>query len=143
MKISLFKAGFICFLLTGCMTPSHLVYVHGTTVGLDVSASTQGTGRLVFGYDRDTFALIPHKNDNEKEPDVMSLAAVSCVYAWGLDDVQFRHFVSTGTTATNIVKEPITLGQIKDSIQGGGEKCEPKEGAKKPTDNKNTAQGGK
>ena len=142
MKILLLKVGFICLLLSGCQA-THLVYVHGTTVGLDVSASTEGTGRLVFGYDRDTFALIPHKNDGGKEPDVMSLAAVSCVYAWGLDDVQFRHFVSTGTTAINMVKEPVTLGQIKDSIQGGGEKCEPKvEGAKKPADNKNTAQGG-
>ncbi|WP_297326015.1 hypothetical protein [Nitrosomonas sp.] len=142
MKILLLKLGFICLLLSGCQA-THLVYVHGTTVGLDVAASTEGTGRLVFGYDRDTFALIPHKNDDGKEPDVMSLAAVSCVYAWGLDDVQFRHFVSTGTAAINIVKEPTTLGQIKDSIQGGGKKCEPKEDAQKPADNKNTAQGGK
>lgn len=142
MKILLFKVGFICLLLTGCQA-THLVYVHGTTVGLDVSASTEGTGRLVFGYDRDTFALIPHKNDNDKEkPDVMSLAAVSCVYAWGLDDVQFRHFVSTGKAAINIVEAPVTLRQIKDSIQGGGEKCEPKEGAKKPEASKNTTQGG-
>lgn len=129
MKILLLKFGLICLLLSGCMTPTHLVYVHGTTVGLDVAASTEGTGRLVFGYDRDTFAIIPHKNNN-KESDAMSLAAVSCIYAWGLDDVQFKHFVSTGEAATKLVKNPVVLSQIWDSIQGGGENCEPKENKK-------------
>lgn len=136
MKISLLKAGFICLLLTGCQA-THLIYVHGTTVGLDVAASTEGTGRLVFGYDRDTFAIIPHKNGN-KESDAMSLAAVSCIYAWGLDDVQFKHFVSTGEAATKLVKNPVVLSQIWDSIQGGGENCEPKENKKI-----NTTEGGK
>lgn len=124
MKI-LMKVGFVCLLLTGCQA-THLVYVHGTTVGLDVTASTEGTGRFVFGYDRDTYALIPRKhNDSEVESDAMSLAAVSCIYARGLDDVQFRHFVSTGEAAVEVVQDPITLGQIKDSIQGGGETCAP------------------
>lgn len=124
MKILLLKIGFICLLFTGCQA-THLVYVHGTTVGLDVSASTEGTGRLVFGYDRDTFALIPRKKNNE---DAMSLAAVSCVYAKGLDDVQFNHFVSTGDAATSIMKPgdnqlKIFIKQIKSGIQGGGDKC--------------------
>ena len=96
MKILLIKVGFICLLLSGCMNAKHLVYVHGTTLGLDVAATTEGTGRLVFGYDRDTFALIPRKKDNE---DAMSLAAVSCIYAKGLDDVQFNHLISTGEAA--------------------------------------------
>ena len=124
MKILLLKVGFICLLLTGCQA-THLVYVHGTTVGLDIAASTEGTGRLVFGYDRDTFALIPRKKDNE---DAMSLAAVSCVYAKGLDDVQFNHFVSTGDAATSIMKSDdkqlkAFIKQIKSGIQGGGDKC--------------------
>ncbi|MDP3282199.1 MAG: hypothetical protein Q8M57_14350 [Nitrosomonas sp.] len=123
MRILLLKVGFICLLLTGCQA-THLVYVHGTTVGLDVSASTEGTGRLVFGYDRDTFAIVPRTSD-QAESDAMSLAAVSCVYAWGLDDVQFQHFVSTGKTAISIVQDDQALKKIKNSIQGGGKKCTP------------------
>ena len=125
MKI-LIKVGFICLLLSGCQA-THLVYVHGTTMGLDVAASTQGTGRFVFGYDRDTYALIPRiSNDAEsKSSDAMSLAAVSCIYAKGLDDVQFRHFVSTGEAAVEVAQDPVTLEQIKDSIQGGGTECAP------------------
>ncbi len=124
MKILLIKVGFICLLLSGCQA-THLVYVHGTTLGLDVAATTEGTGRLVFGYDRDTFALIPRKKDNE---DAMSLAAVSCIYAKGLDDVQFNHLVSTGNAATSIMKSDdedlkAFIKQIKSNIQGGGDKC--------------------
>lgn len=124
MKILLLKVGLVCLLLSGCMTPTHLVYVHGTTMGLDVAASTEGTGRLVFGYDRDTFAIIP-RISNQKESDAMSLAAVSCVYAKGLDDVQFRHFVSTGDAAINVVRNKKVLKSINNSIQGDGEKCKP------------------
>lgn len=116
MKILLLKLGFICLLLTGCMTPTHLVYVHGTTLGLEVAASTEtATGRLVFGYDRDTFALVPRKKDNE---DAMSLAAVSCIYARGLNEVQFRHSVSTGNTAKAIAKNEMKLAGIMSDIQG-------------------------
>ena len=121
MKISLLRAGFVCLLLTGCMNAKHLVYVHGTTMGLEVAASTEtATGRMVFGYDRDTFALVPRKKDNE---DAMSLAAVSCIYARGLNEVQFRHFVSTGNTAIDIAQDRKTLEDIKSSIQGGSKNC--------------------
>ncbi len=120
MKISRLKAGFACLLLTGCQA-THLVYVHGTTMGLEVAASTEtATGRMVFGYDRDTFALVPRKKDNE---DAMSLAAVSCIYARGLNEVQFRHFVSTGNTAIDIAQDHKTLADIKSSIQGGSGNC--------------------
>ncbi len=125
MKILLIKVGFICLLLSGCMIAKHLVYVHGTTLGLDVAATTEGTGRLVFGYDRDTFALIPRKKDNE---DAMSLAAVSCIYAKGLDDVQFNHLISTGEAATSIMKSDDWqlkdfIKRVKSGIQGGGDRC--------------------
>lgn len=123
MRILLLKVGFVCLLLTGCMNAKHLVYVHGTTMGLEVAASTEtATGRMVFGYDRDTFALVPRKKDNE---DAMSLAAVSCIYARGLNEVQFRHFVSTGKTAIDIAQDRETLADIKSSIQGGSENCLP------------------
>jgi len=120
MKISLLKAGLICLLLTGCQA-THLAYVHTTTLGIEVTASTETTsGRMVFGYDRDTFALVPRKKDNE---DAMSLAAVSCIYARGLNEVQFRQFVSTGNTAIDIAQDRKTLEDIKSSIQGGSKNC--------------------
>lgn len=116
MKILLLKVGFICLLLTGCMNAKHLVYVHTTTLGIEVTASTETTsGRMVFGYDRDTFALVPRKKDNE---DAMSLAAVSCIYARGLNEVQFRHSVSTGNTAKAIAKNEMKLAGIMSDIQG-------------------------
>lgn len=115
MKILLLKVGFICFLLTGCQA-THLVYVHTTTLGIEVTASTETTsGRMVFGYDRDTFALVPRKKDNE---DAMSLAAVSCIYARGLNEVQFRHSVSTGNTAKAIAQNEMKLAGIMSDIQG-------------------------
>jgi len=123
MKISLFKAGFICILLTGCMNAKHLVYVHTTTMGIDVAASTEtATGRMVFGYDRDTFALVPRKKNNE---DAMSLAAVSCIYAHGINDVKFRHFVASGQTAKNVALASETLEDIKNGIQGISDDCVP------------------
>ncbi len=126
MKI-LINIGLMCLLLSGCQA-THLVYVHSTTVGLDVAASTEGTGRFVFGYDRDTYSIIPRKrNDSEiekiEESDAMSLAALSCIHAEGLDDVQFKHFVSTGVAAVKIVQQPEVLAQINQSIQGNGDRC--------------------
>lgn len=126
MKILLLKVGFICLLLTGCMNAKHLVYVHTATVGLEVAASTDAApGRMVFGYDRDTFALVPRKKDND---DAMSLAAVSCIYANGLTDVRFRHFVASGKAAINLVKIPETLKEIKSGLHGTSDNynCEPK-----------------
>jgi len=107
------------------MNAKHLVYVHTTTLGIEATASTETTsGRMVFGYDRDTFALVPRKKDNE---DAMSLAAVSCIYAQGLNEVQFRHFVSTGKTAIDIAQDREILADIKSSIQGGSKSCLPGE----------------
>lgn len=115
MKISLLKAGFVCLLLTGCQA-THMAYVHTTTLGIEVTASIETTsGRMVFGYDRDTFALVPRKKDNE---DAMSLAAVSCIYTRGLNEVQFRHSISTGSTAKAIAQNEMKLAGIMSDIQG-------------------------
>lgn len=116
----LIKLGWMIFLLYGCEA-THLVYVHSTLFGLDVAASTEGTGRFVLGYDRDTYAIVPRKAEGQ---DAMTLVSVGCIYAKGLDNVQFKHFVSSGIAATNIAQDEQTLKQIKQAIQGGGETCE-------------------
>ena len=102
-------------LLLGC-SATHLVYVHDASMGLDIAVSTEGTQRLVFGYDRDTYALILLKKDGSK--DAMSLAAVSCIHADGLTDIDFNHFVATGSAALQVAADPAGLAEIRSSIFG-------------------------
>ena len=118
----LLKLGWISLLLCGCVEATHLAYVHETSLGLDVAVSTEGTGRLVFGYDRGTYAIVPRKGEGL---DAMTLTSLSCVYASGLNDVQFKHFVSSGEAAKKIAKNSDTLKQINQAIQGGGSTCKP------------------
>lgn len=120
MKI-LIKLGCMSILLCGC-DATHLAYVHGTTLGMDVAVSTEGTGRMVFGYDRDTYAIVPRKGEGL---DAMTLTSLGCIYAKGLNEVHFDHFVSSGEAAKNIAKSPETLKKINQAIQGGGDKCNP------------------
>jgi hypothetical protein len=101
---------------------THLAYVHETTLGLDVAVSTEGTGRLVLGYDRDTYAIVPRKGAGL---DAMTLTSLGCIYASGLDTVSFNHFVSSGTAAVKIAQDALILNQIKKAIQRGGDSCEP------------------
>jgi len=115
----LLKLGWISLLLCGCEA-THLAYVHETNLGLDVAVSTEGTGRMVFGYDRDTYAIVPRKG---KGLDAMTLTSLGCIYASGLDEVSFNHFVASGKAAKNIAKSPDTLKQLNQAIQGGGSKC--------------------
>lgn len=119
---NLMRLGSICFLLGGCEA-THLVYVHETSLGLDIAVSTEGTGRLVMGYDRDTYSIVPRKGEGE---DAMTLASLGCIYAKGLDDVHFKHFVSSGNAAINLTKSSgNVLKQINQAIQGGGKTCAP------------------
>lgn len=111
--------GLLGGLLLGCKA-THLAYVHETSLGIDVAVSTEGTGRLVFGYDRDTYAIVPRKSDGKE---AMTLTALGCIYAQGLNEVHFDHFVSSGDAAIKIAKSPETLKKIKQTIQGGGNKC--------------------
>ncbi len=123
MRRKLVLCGLAAAFLSGCHA-THLVYVHNASLGIDVSASAEGTGKMAFGYDRDTFALVPRKDDNANA-DAMSLAAVNCVYADGLNEVQFDHFVATGDAAKSVAKDPDGLQTIRKAIYGkkGENKC--------------------
>ncbi|MGH8525555.1 MAG: hypothetical protein ACREXY_15540 [Gammaproteobacteria bacterium] len=48
----------------------------------------------------------------------MSLAAVSCVYADGLEDVRFNHFIATGDSAGYVAKDAEGYARIRDAIFG-------------------------
>ena len=119
MKNRLFF-GLLSLMLSGC-NATHLVYGHNTSLGVDVAVSTEGTGRLVFGYDRDTFAIVPRKGENL---DAMTLTSFGCVYVDGLNEISFNHFVSTGEAAKTIAKSPKGLKVIEASMYGGLKKCE-------------------
>ena len=110
--------GLLSSLLCGCPA-KHLVYVHDTSIGIDVAASTEGTGRLMFGYDRNTFTIVPRKSDGE----AMTLVSFGCVYAKGLSKVNFNHFVASGKAAKNIAQSGSGLTTINNALYGGEQAC--------------------
>ncbi|MCK5353837.1 MAG: hypothetical protein KAJ63_01860 [Methyloprofundus sp.] len=112
---------FLSITLYGCGNATHLIYGHDTSLGMDIAASTEGTGRLVFGYDRDTFAIVPRKGENK---DAMTLTSLGCVYIDGLEEIRFNHFVSTGKAAESIAASAKGLKDIEAAISGGNDKCE-------------------
>lgn len=99
--------------LTAC-TATHMAYVYDASVGIDLAYSNEGNGKLIFGYDRGTYALVPQKKDEE----IMSLSAVSKVKATGIDDLDFSHFIATGDAAKAVAKDPTGLKQIRTAIFG-------------------------
>jgi hypothetical protein len=108
-------------ILSGCQ-PTHLLYVNNSTLGIDVAVSPENTARMVFGYDRDTFALVPRKDD-ESGSEAMSLASVGCIYAEGLSTVRFNQFVATGSAAKQIATDSNGVKAIRDAIYGGSKPC--------------------
>ena len=87
--------------LLGCQA-THLLYVHNTVAGIDVSVSTEGTSKFVLGFDRETYALVPRKGDGEE---AMALVGTSCVHASRFGDrVEIRHVVATGSAAKDLSK---------------------------------------
>ena len=113
MKLKWIVAAFALICLAGCN--SHMVYVHETVVGISVAPVNPGNGtaKVSIGYERDTYALVPQKKDNE---DAMSLTAVSRIRANGLNKVQFGHVVATGEAGKIIAKDPEALKTAKRNL---------------------------
>lgn len=101
--------------LAGCRA-THLAYVNEMTLGVTVAYGNEGTGKLVIGYDRDTFALVPQKTQGEQDGELMSLSAVSGVRVVGLNELAFDHFVATGEAAKAVAKDPEGLQMIRNAI---------------------------
>ncbi len=107
--------------LIGCQA-THILYAHETNLGVDFGISPDETsGELIIGYDRDTYALIPKKN-NSSSQEAMGLASVSCVDIEGLNKFHFNQFIATGKTANEISKDQQAMKQIQGAIYGGGKK---------------------
>jgi hypothetical protein len=111
----------VALALAGCQ-PTHLVYVYDLSLGLDVAYSNEGTGKVVFGYDRGTYAIVPQKDGAElpgaDRGEIMSLAGVSHVRIDGLNEIKFDHFIATGQAAQEVAQDPDGLRQIRDAIYG-------------------------
>ena len=101
----------------GC---NHVAYVHDAVLGIDLTAGTEGTSKLVFGYDSETFALVPRTTHggNFQTAEAMSLVSVSNVDAQGLDDITFNHFVATGAAAIGAAKDPDGLREMRKAVFG-------------------------
>jgi hypothetical protein len=110
--------------LAGC--GSSLIYAHDTSLGVDVSVRPdEMTGRILIGYDRDTYALIPNKGKQNggTEEEAMSLASVSCFDVEGLSRFHYNQFIATGSSAKTISKDEEAVKQIKKAIYGGEQQC--------------------
>ena len=104
-------------LLTGCATPSHLVFHQSTSIGADASTNAN-TGQIHFalGYDRQTNTLIPKtRTTNETgkpEQEAMAVVSASEVKIKGLGLHEVTEQFATGKAARNLAENPHALGQI-------------------------------
>jgi hypothetical protein len=130
MNPSVVAAAALAALLAGCQA-THLIYVYDLSVGIDVAYGNEGTGRLVFGYDRGTYAIVPQRTDciaahactpADETGELMSLVATSYVESSGLDTFEFDHFVSTGDVAVKVAADPNDVAKLREAIfrQAGG-----------------------
>lgn len=121
----------------GCASgkATHLVYVHQANLGVDLSASAQGTARFVMGYDRETFALVPRvepaqvdaqrpmpreATNQANTPEAMSLVSLASAHVSGLDHVRFGHLLASGRIAERIAASAAALAQlsqVKEQIE--------------------------
>ena len=105
---------FVLIFGAGCAN-DHLVYIHESSLGVNLAPANpqSGTSKMSVGFDRETYAIVPKK---ENDKDVMSLLAVSRVWANGLYDIKFGHVVATGNAAKNVAENPELIKQAKKSL---------------------------
>lgn len=122
-------------ILQGCNS-THVVYVHDATLGIAVQTAAEGTGKIVVGFDRETFGLVPtfDRPQDENNPavrDAMTVTAISRVHMNGLDNVEFGHVVATGTAAEQLATSPETLKTLADRVFNKTPAAAPKTGGDK------------
>ena len=104
----------LALVLGGC-TATHVVYVHDATLGINLTTSTEGTAKFAFGFERETFGLVPKFEDGENT-DAMTVTAVSRVYAEDISKVEFGHVVATGACAKSLVQQPEELRKLAQRV---------------------------
>lgn len=103
--------------LIGC-TPTHLVYVHESSLGVILTpVSTEGTSKFSLGFDQETYALVPEKpNSPADDGEAMSLAGVSRIYVRGISDLKFGHVIATGKAAAEVANSGDALEQVQKKL---------------------------
>jgi hypothetical protein len=94
-----------------------LAYVHNGSLGVDLTASSQGTAKLAIGYENDTFAVVPRSGSGDKA-EAMTLVSVSNVVIDGLNEVVFNHVVATGQAALNVANDPNGQQAMRAAVFG-------------------------
>lgn len=97
---------------------SHLVYVQETSLGLTLSAGTEGVQKFSLGYDRDIFAIVPKKTGSD---DSMSLLSVNKASIGGINDIKVSEFVATGEPATKLSAKPEAITALRNKVYGAEE----------------------
>ena len=111
----------VCVLLLGGCNATHLVYVHSAIAGIELKPAGEGTVRLVFGYDRETYALVPRKENasdagDKTASEAMSLTAISRVHVTGIESFKFGHVIATGSAAAKVAKNGAGLKDVADKV---------------------------
>lgn len=112
--LSLICAG----LLSGCSTPSHLVFLQSTSIGADAAFNSDtGQTHVAFGYDRQTSTLIPktktkNENGDAEEAEAMSVVSASEVKIKWLGLHQVTEQFATGKAARNLARDPNAIAQV-------------------------------
>jgi len=99
----------------GACSATHLVYVQEANLGLTIAAGTEGSNKLSFGYDRDVYAIVPKKGDDQ---DAMSLFSLNKSKVSGLNSIDVSEFVAGGTPATKIAEKPNAVEALRKKIYG-------------------------
>ena len=110
----------VLLLLTAAGCGGNLAYVHNAAIGVDLTVSTEGTGRLNVGYDNETFAIVPRFDPvgDGKHGDAMTLVSVSNVDIDGLEEVVFNHVVATGQAARDVAEDADGLRILRAAVFG-------------------------
>lgn len=112
--------------LTGCSTPSHIVFQQAAVVGADVAAdTTSGQAHVSLGYDRQTNAMIPKTKTyvtqrnlengvrvEQEENEAMSALSASRVRIKWFGAHEVNEQFATGEAAVNIAADPDAVATL-------------------------------
>ncbi len=112
--------------LTGCGTPSHLVFYQSSVVGADVAADTaSGRINVALGYERQTNAIIPKTNTlatrrgrlrggeaPREENEAMAVLSASKVKIRWFGAQEVNEQFATGEAAVNIATDPEAVATL-------------------------------
>jgi hypothetical protein len=112
-------------LLSGCATPSHLVFYQTSILGIDVSTSADNsTVHAKVGYDRQTGTIIPKTKvkgtpESAEEQEAMSVVSRSRIKVEWFRPSEICERFATGQAARNVARHG-AAGALKSDGSGAG-----------------------